>query len=68
MPTIAVVDGITIAIYYNDHNPPHLHAMQAEHEFRVDTVRAGAPSCGGSRPLATARRRKLSICAPTPCG
>jgi hypothetical protein len=22
MPTITVIDGITIAIYYNDHDPP----------------------------------------------
>jgi hypothetical protein len=39
MPTIAVVDGITIAIYYNDHDPPHFHAMQAEHEILVEIAR-----------------------------
>jgi len=40
MPTIAVLDGgITIAIYYNDHNPPHFHAMQAEHEILVEIAR-----------------------------
>jgi len=39
MPTIAVIDGITIAIYYNDHNPPHFHAMQAEHEILVEIAR-----------------------------
>jgi hypothetical protein len=39
MPTIAVIDGITIAIYYNDHDPPHFHAMQAEHEILVEIAR-----------------------------
>jgi len=35
MPSIAVVAGITIAIYYNDHDPPHFHAIQGGEEFRV---------------------------------
>jgi Domain of unknown function (DUF4160) len=35
MPTIAIVNGITIAIYYNDHDPPHFHAIQGGDEFRV---------------------------------
>jgi hypothetical protein len=26
MPTIAQFYGITIAMYFNDHNPPHFHA------------------------------------------
>jgi hypothetical protein len=39
MPTVAVVGGITIAIYYNDHNPPHFHAIQAENEILVEIAR-----------------------------
>lgn len=35
MPSIAVVQGITIAIYYNDHDPPHFHAIRGGTEFRV---------------------------------
>lgn len=35
MPTIAVINGITIAIFYNDHDPPHFHATQGNNEFRV---------------------------------
>lgn len=27
MPTIAIVDGVRIMIYLNDHLPPHLHAI-----------------------------------------
>jgi len=26
MPTVAWFYGIAIAMYYNDHNPPHFHA------------------------------------------
>lgn len=26
MPTIAQFYGITVRMYYNDHNPPHFHA------------------------------------------
>ena len=26
MPTVAVFYGITIQMFYNDHNPPHFHA------------------------------------------
>ena len=29
MPTVAVVAGIAIVMYYNDHLPPHFHAKQA---------------------------------------
>ena len=35
MPTVAVVAGIAIVMYYNDHLPPHFHAKQAGVEFRV---------------------------------
>jgi hypothetical protein len=36
MPAIAVIGGgITIAIYYNDHDPPHFHAFRGGVEFRV---------------------------------
>jgi hypothetical protein len=35
MPTIAAVNGITIAMYYNDHDPPHFHAIRGGVEFRV---------------------------------
>jgi hypothetical protein len=35
MPTIAIVSGIRIVIYYNDHPPPHFHAKQGGDEFRL---------------------------------
>lgn len=41
MPRISEFFGIVIAMYYNDHAPPHFHARYAEHEatFRIDTLR-----------------------------
>jgi hypothetical protein len=35
MPRISQFFGITIAIYYNDHAPPHFHARYAENEAVV---------------------------------
>jgi len=39
MPRISEFFGIVIAMYYNDHAPPHFHARYAGHEatFRLDT-------------------------------
>ena len=40
MPRISEFFGIVIAMYYNDHAPPHFHARYAEHEatYRIDTL------------------------------
>ena len=35
MPTIAIIDGVRVLIYFNDHAPPHFHAMLAEHEAQI---------------------------------
>ncbi len=36
MPEISRFLGIVIAMYYNDHAPPHFHARYGELEIRVD--------------------------------
>jgi hypothetical protein len=40
MPRVSEFFGIVIAMYYDDHAPPHFHAKCAEHEatFRIDTA------------------------------
>jgi hypothetical protein len=40
MPRICEFFGITIYMYYNDHQPPHFHAQYAEHEalVAIDTL------------------------------
>ncbi|MBD0318974.1 MAG: DUF4160 domain-containing protein [Gemmatimonadetes bacterium] len=35
MPTISQFYGILIRIFYNDHAPPHFHAVYGEHELVV---------------------------------
>lgn len=36
MPEISRFFGIIIAMFYNDHNPPHFHARYGEHKVEVD--------------------------------
>ena len=36
MPEISRFLGIIVAMYYNDHSPPHFHARYGENEIRVD--------------------------------
>lgn len=36
MPTISVFYGIVIQMFWDDHAPPHFHALYAEHEALID--------------------------------
>lgn len=36
MPTISVFYGILIQMFWNDHAPPHFHALYGEYEILVD--------------------------------
>jgi len=40
MPAISRFYGIIIKMYFNDHNPPHIHAIYGEYmsAFRLDTL------------------------------
>lgn len=40
MPTISRFFGITIRMYFNDHEPPHFHAAYGEHgaEYSIDQL------------------------------
>lgn len=42
MPTISVFYGIVIAMFFNDHDPPHFHARYAEHQARI-TIATSLP-------------------------
>ncbi len=35
MPTISFFYGILIRMYYNDHDPPHFHALYGEFQATV---------------------------------
>lgn len=36
MPTVAIVDGILILVYRNDHAPPHFHVRHAGGKGRFE--------------------------------
>ena len=40
MPRISQFIGVTIAMYFNDHSPPHCHARYGEYEgaMAIDTA------------------------------
>lgn len=38
MPAIARFDGITIAIFYNDHVPPHVHVRYVGCDMSINIV------------------------------
>lgn len=35
MPTISAFRGILIRMYYDDHSPPHFHALYQGHEVKM---------------------------------
>ena len=36
MPEVSRFYGIIVRIFYDDHNPPHLHAAYGEHEVLLN--------------------------------
>jgi hypothetical protein len=36
MPTVAIVDGVKILVYGNDHGLPHFHVLAAEYRAVID--------------------------------
>jgi len=53
MPTISTFYGIFIRMYFNDHAPPHFHAIHGEHEATI-AIATGEVLAGRLPP--TARR------------
>jgi hypothetical protein len=52
MPTIAYFYGIAIQMFYNDHNPPHLHARYGRAKALI-RLADGEVIAGELPPLAT---------------
>ena len=40
MPTLAIIDGISILMFPNDHNPPHFHVRFAGKTGKFDIATA----------------------------
>ena len=63
MPTIAVVDGVKIQMFYDDHTPPHIHATIGGQEVLIairtlDVVRGSLPSAIQRRVMESARQHQ----------
>jgi hypothetical protein len=56
MPTIAVVDGILILLYFNDHPPAHFHAQGADFHARIRIDDGGVLEVDGRM---SSRHRRL---------
>jgi len=39
MPTVAVINGIKVGFYFDEHPPPHFHARYAEFLAQIDIER-----------------------------
>ena len=66
MPTIAIVDGVKIQMFYNDHAPAHFHATLAGEEVLIaigslDVIRGALPSSRLHRVLAWARENQDAL-------
>lgn len=46
MPRVAQVDGVSLNVYFADHNPPHFHAREAGVEALIE-IRTLAILVGG---------------------
>jgi hypothetical protein len=57
MPTIAIVDGILIVLYFNDHLPPHFHARGADFHARIRIDDGSVVEVEGQ--ISTRHRRRL---------
>jgi hypothetical protein len=55
MPTIAIVNGILIMFYTNDHEPPHFHAQGAGFEARIAIADGSVLDYVGKMPRSTRR-------------
>jgi hypothetical protein len=40
LPRISTFFGITVAMYYDDHSPPHFHAIFGEYEGQIGIAEA----------------------------
>jgi hypothetical protein len=60
MPTIAIIDGVKIQMFYNDHGPAHFHAILGGDEVLIaigtlDLIRGTLPAAKLRRVLGWAR-------------
>lgn len=47
MPTVAIVAGMAIVLYPNDHAPPHFHVLATDFEARISIDDGSIIDCRG---------------------
>jgi hypothetical protein len=60
VPVISRFLGIVIAMFYNDHDPPHFHAKYGEYEIRV-AIETGEIMSGSFPRRAQSGQRQLKL-------
>lgn len=60
MPTIAIFYGITIQMYWDDHNPPHFHARYGRAKAMI-RISDGEVVSGELPPTATRMVREWAL-------
>jgi hypothetical protein len=66
MPTIAIVDGVKIQIFYGDHMPAHFHAIIGGAEILIairnlDVIRGSLPPAKLRRVIAWAQSHQAEL-------
>ncbi|WGJ13079.1 DUF4160 domain-containing protein [Methylocapsa sp. D3K7] len=66
MPTFAIVDGVKIQFYFDEHPPPHFHAVFAESvaQIQIDptqVLRGSLPPAKLSMVLAWAAKNRAGL-------
>jgi hypothetical protein len=66
MPTVAVVDGIKIKIYWDDHPPAHFHAEYGDYRAQVTidglrTINGYIPNAQFRKVIAWAKSRRSKL-------
>lgn len=66
MPTIAIIEGVKIQVFYNDHVPAHFHALLGSDEALIsisslEVIRGSLPSAKLRRVLAWARTNQAAL-------
>jgi hypothetical protein len=64
MPTVAVIDGVRIELYADEHPPPHFHARYAEHVAQIEI--GSGRVIKGSLPHPQLRKVLDWACSKTP--
>ena len=59
MPTVLRKSGFSVRMYFNDHDPPHVHVIHESREARIGLVPVTILSFIGMRRREASRAKKI---------